>query len=64
MPQHAELCWLLNTVTPMGWMEKMIQYKEKAKKQVRSLGPESVAGEIEREMMGQSMCKQERSRGG
>lgn len=29
---HAELCWLLNCVTPMGWMEKMIQYKEKAKK--------------------------------
>jgi hypothetical protein len=27
----------------MGWMEKMIQYKEKAKKQVTSLGPESVA---------------------
>ena len=26
---HAELCWLLNCVTPMGWMEKMIQYKDK-----------------------------------
>ena len=38
MPQHAELCWLLNTVTPMGWMEKMIQYKEKAKKQVKKVG--------------------------
>jgi len=30
---HAELTWLLNCVTPMSWLEKMIQYKEKAKKQ-------------------------------
>eukprot|EP00605_Chrysophyceae_sp_TOSAG23-4_P002154 GSChrysophyteH1.ASY1.ANO1.2382.1 assembled CDS len=28
---HTELCWLLNCVTPMGWMERMIQYKEKSK---------------------------------
>jgi len=34
---HAELAWLLNCVTPMGWMEKMIQYKEKAKKQGESV---------------------------
>jgi len=30
---HAELMWLLNCATPMGWVEKMIQYKEKAQKQ-------------------------------
>lgn len=30
---HAELTWLLNCATPMGWVERMIQYKEKAKKQ-------------------------------
>eukprot|EP00177_Eucheuma_denticulatum_P006048 GFKZ01011031.1.p1 GENE.GFKZ01011031.1~~GFKZ01011031.1.p1 ORF type:complete len:432 (+),score=60.20 GFKZ01011031.1:129-1298(+) len=30
---HAELTWLLNCVTPMGWVERMIQYKEKARKQ-------------------------------
>jgi tryptophanyl-tRNA synthetase len=30
---HAELMWLLNCATPMGWLEKMIQYKEKASKQ-------------------------------
>eukprot|EP00978_Attheya_sp_CCMP212_P003009 scaffold6174_cov52-Attheya_sp.AAC.2 len=29
---HAELSWLLNCVTPMNWLEKMIQYKDKAKK--------------------------------
>lgn len=30
---HAELTWLLNCVTPMGWLERMIQYKEKKLKQ-------------------------------
>lgn len=30
---HAELMWLLNCATPMGWLEKMIQYKEKSAKQ-------------------------------
>ena len=30
---HAELQWLLNCATPMGWLEKMIQYKEKSQKQ-------------------------------
>ena len=31
--QHAELAWLLNCATPMGWLERMIQFKEKAAKQ-------------------------------
>lgn len=30
---HAELMWLLNTITPVGKLKRMIQYKEKAKKQ-------------------------------
>ncbi|KAJ1638914.1 trpS protein [Pavlovales sp. CCMP2436] len=34
---HAELCWLLNCVTPMGWLEKMIQFKEKSTKQGESV---------------------------
>lgn len=32
---HAELTWLLNCTTPIGWLERMIQFKEKAKKAVR-----------------------------
>ncbi|KAL3808923.1 hypothetical protein ACHAXA_004691 [Cyclostephanos tholiformis] len=32
VPAHAELAWLLNCVTPMNWLERMIQYKDKAKK--------------------------------
>lgn len=31
---HTELTWLLNCVTPMNWLERMIQFKEKAVKQV------------------------------
>ncbi|HEX5367782.1 MAG TPA: tryptophan--tRNA ligase [Dehalococcoidia bacterium] len=30
---HAEACWLLNCVTPIGWLERMTQYKDKAAKQ-------------------------------
>lgn len=30
---HAELTWLLNCSTPVGWLHRMIQYKEKAVKQ-------------------------------
>ena len=29
---HSELCWLLN-MTPLNWLERMIQFKEKAVKQ-------------------------------
>lgn len=30
--EHSELCWLLNTICPIGELERMTQYKEKAKK--------------------------------
>ena len=30
---HAEACWLLNCVTPLGWLHRMTQYKDKAAKQ-------------------------------
>ena len=29
---HAELAWLLNCVTPLGWLNRMTQFKEKAGK--------------------------------
>ena len=31
--EHSELAWMLNCATPMGWLERMIQFKEKAVKQ-------------------------------
>lgn len=33
VPEHAELTWLLNGVTRMSELERMTQFKEKAKKQ-------------------------------
>jgi tryptophanyl-tRNA synthetase len=30
---HAEGCWILNCVTPVGWLERMTQYKAKSAKQ-------------------------------
>ena len=30
---HSEGCWLLNCITPLGWLERMTQYKDKAAKQ-------------------------------
>jgi len=33
VPAHAELAWMLTCVTPVGWLERMTQYKIKAAKQ-------------------------------
>ncbi|MBI3337151.1 MAG: tryptophan--tRNA ligase [Candidatus Staskawiczbacteria bacterium] len=30
--EHTELCWMLNTVCPIGELERMTQFKEKSKK--------------------------------
>lgn len=33
VPAHAELAWMLTCVTPVGWLERMTQYKAKAASQ-------------------------------
>ncbi len=33
IPNHAELAWLLTCVTPVGWLQRMTQFKAKAEKQ-------------------------------
>jgi len=33
VPAHAELAWMLTCVTPVGWLERMTQYKAKAARQ-------------------------------
>jgi tryptophanyl-tRNA synthetase len=33
IPQHAELAWMLTCVTPLGWLERMTQFKAKAEEQ-------------------------------
>jgi tryptophanyl-tRNA synthetase len=30
---HAEACWLLNCITPLGWLQRMTQYKDRAARQ-------------------------------
>ena len=48
---HAEGCWLLNCVTPVGWLERMTQFKDKSEGRERvSAGlldyPVLMAGDI------------------
>ncbi|MCS6959496.1 MAG: tryptophan--tRNA ligase [Pseudanabaenaceae cyanobacterium SKYGB_i_bin29] len=38
IPAHSELAWLLNCITPLNWLERMIQFKEKAIKQGENVG--------------------------
>jgi len=33
VPEHTELCWLLNCVTPMGELGRMTQFKEKSEQE-------------------------------
>ncbi len=33
VPAHSELTWLLNCLTPLNWLDDMIQFKEKALRQ-------------------------------
>src|SRR6202167_1187878 len=33
VPEHAELAWMLTCVTPVGWLERMTQYKAKSEAQ-------------------------------
>jgi len=38
VPQHAELSWILGSMTPLGALNRMTQYKEKAEKVGQMLG--------------------------
>jgi tryptophanyl-tRNA synthetase len=33
VPEHSELAWMLTCVTPVGWLERMTQYKAKTQEQ-------------------------------
>lgn len=39
VPAHAELAWLLQCYTPIGWLRKMIQFKTKSDKQASGQRP-------------------------
>ena len=36
VPVHAELTWILSCITPLGWLNRMTQFKEKAGKKKES----------------------------
>jgi tryptophanyl-tRNA synthetase len=38
VPQHAELAWILSTITGIGHLERMTQFKEKADRAGQNLG--------------------------
>jgi tryptophanyl-tRNA synthetase len=38
VPGHSELSWLLSCLTPLGWLNRMTQFKEKAGKQRDNAG--------------------------
>lgn len=37
-PNHASLAWILNTITPLGQLERMTQFKDKAQKHGENVG--------------------------
>lgn len=41
VPQHTELMWLLSTITPVGWLERLPNYREKLKQVEESSSEQS-----------------------
>lgn len=37
VPEHTELCWIFNTVTPMSFLERMTQFKDKSEHQKENI---------------------------
>ncbi len=37
VPEHTELAWIFNTLTPMGLLSRMTQFKEKAKRHAENV---------------------------
>lgn len=37
VPEHTELAWLLTCLTPMGYLNRMTQFKEKSEKHVKNI---------------------------
>ncbi|MGC1185610.1 MAG: tryptophan--tRNA ligase [Candidatus Dormiibacterota bacterium] len=33
VPEHSELAWILSCITPLGWLERMTQFKDKSQRQ-------------------------------
>lgn len=35
--EHTELCWILSTITPLGDLQRMTQFKDKSKKHIKNI---------------------------
>lgn len=42
IPEHTELMWLLSTITPVGWLERLPNWREKVE-QVREMGEKAAS---------------------
>src|SRR3990167_11252483 len=42
VPQHTELAWLFNTITSVGWLDRLPTYKEQLEK-IRSTSPSTLS---------------------
>ncbi|MFN5382657.1 MAG: tryptophan--tRNA ligase [Alphaproteobacteria bacterium] len=38
VPEHTELAWIFSTITPLGWLNRMTQFKDKAGKNRENAG--------------------------
>lgn len=38
VPEHLELAWFLSCITPIGWLERMTQFKQKSEKKKATAG--------------------------
>jgi len=54
VPQHAELAWVLSTITPMGWLNRMTQFKEKSSN-LNSLNEEIIFSIIRSDIRNQKL---------
>lgn len=41
IPQHTELAWIFNTITPVGWLDRLPTYKEKQDQIEESSSPKA-----------------------
>ena len=41
VPQHTELAWIFNTITPVGWLDRLPTYKEKQEQVEKSDNPKA-----------------------
>ncbi len=52
--EHAELAWVLGTLTPMGWLDRMTQFKEKKPSPLVEVLRKDISEKIEKRNFDQS----------